>query len=84
MVYYQSRSRQWSGTVSYPMIRLAGKFLQEFGFHVHDDIEVVYEEGKITITKQGRVFAPGVSQEQTVASTRNETLPLSQSLGNEP
>ena len=60
-VYYLSYGIDRS-TVTYPMIRLAGKFLHELGFQVGDDIEVVYEPGKITITKQSELPFPEPQQ----------------------
>jgi hypothetical protein len=39
------------GSCAYPVIRLGGKFLEEFGFEIGDGVHVLYEAGKITITK---------------------------------
>jgi hypothetical protein len=50
-VYYLSYLTERS-TSTYPMIRLAGKYLEMIGFQVGDYIDVIYEPGKITITRQ--------------------------------
>jgi hypothetical protein len=48
-VYYKHHDYQ--GGYYHPHIRIAGKFLEKFNFHVGDFIDVCITEGKITITK---------------------------------
>ena len=55
-VQYSSRMSGGSGYygssryTSYPKIQMEGKWLQELGFNVGDQLKVEYEEGSIRIT----------------------------------
>ena len=48
-VYYKHHN--YEGGFFHPHIRIAGKYLKEFGFNVGDSIEVYVTKGKITILK---------------------------------
>jgi hypothetical protein len=48
------RKRKWQTEVLVPKITLAGLWLEENGFLLGDELNVVVSKGKITITKQNK------------------------------
>jgi len=55
-VYYGNY--QYQGGFFHPVIRIAGKFLKDFGFEVGDHIEVNVSMGQITIVKVPEEYSP--------------------------
>jgi toxic protein SymE len=47
-IFNRSRSH-----VVFPEIKLCGKWLEELGFVVNEKVQIICENGKITISKQG-------------------------------
>ncbi len=45
-IYYQTRN-----ATTVPMLHVANHFLYQFGFHVGDAVDVIYEQGRLTIVK---------------------------------
>ncbi|HRP58258.1 SymE family type I addiction module toxin [Agriterribacter sp.] len=43
--------REYGPYVSFPVIRLCGKWLQDSGFRAGHTIDITYQDGKIIITK---------------------------------
>lgn len=50
-VYYAFYLTEGDAT-EYPVIRIAGKFLESLGFRIGEAIQVEYEPSRITITKR--------------------------------
>ncbi len=50
-VYYAFYDNECE-TSAYPVIRIAGKFLQDLGFRIGETIAVEYGNDRITITKE--------------------------------
>jgi hypothetical protein len=48
-VYYGSSPPLYQ---TYPVIRLAGKYLFNQGFKIGDEVEVIFEDERIVITKR--------------------------------
>ena len=44
-------ARRRNKEIIHPAIRIGGKYLQDFGFGIGDEIEVRCEQGRIVITK---------------------------------
>lgn len=53
-----------SPSTCYPVIRLGGKFLEDYGFRVGDLIEVEYQAHKIIITRKQQESDPRQNQFQ--------------------
>lgn len=49
-VHYAFARRRSNG-ILHPAIRIGGKYLQEYGFNIGDEIEVRCENGRILIAK---------------------------------
>ncbi|MFZ2782876.1 MAG: SymE family type I addiction module toxin [Sediminibacterium sp.] len=45
-----SASNQYKGNILFPIISLSGKWLQESGFRAGHVIDIVCEDGKLTVT----------------------------------
>jgi len=56
-IYYGHYSN-FNGGKFYPVIRVAGIFLRTFGFEINDFVEVIVENGKITIQKVPKDYTP--------------------------
>ena len=49
-VYYKHFDRAYSQSVTFPEIRLCGKWVKEAGFDCGEEIIISHEKGKIIIT----------------------------------
>ena len=53
-IYYGHYDYERGTNAFYPVIRIGGKYLAEYGFSIGDAIEVEIQHGRITITKTTR------------------------------
>ncbi|MBI3501319.1 MAG: hypothetical protein HY063_05940 [Bacteroidetes bacterium] len=55
---YYGHYRNFNGGKFYPVIRVGGIFLRDFGFEISDCVEIIISQGKITISKVPKDYSP--------------------------
>ncbi|MPT35390.1 MAG: type I addiction module toxin, SymE family [Flavobacterium sp.] len=50
-IYPQCYPRRYNEHVNLPLIRLSGRWLEQIGFKIGGHVQVVYESGRMIITK---------------------------------